>query len=128
VLLAESDVVTIHASLSPASRGLLDARRLGLMKPTAYLVNTARGAIVDEEALLAALTERRIAGAGLDVFEVEPLRAHHPFTALDNVVLTPHLGWPTDDGYRRFAAAACEVLFAYMDGRAVPTFEEDVYR
>ena len=122
-LLAESDVVTIHASLTPASRGLLDARRLGLMKPTAHLINTARGAIVDERALLAALSERRIAGAGLDVFEVEPLPAHHPFTALDNVVLTPHLGWPTDDGYRRFAAAACEALFAYMDGRAVPTFE-----
>jgi phosphoglycerate dehydrogenase-like enzyme len=122
-LLAESDIVTIHASLTPASRGLLDARRLGLMKPTAYLVNTARGAIVDEKALLAALSERRIGGAGLDVFEVEPLPAQHPFTALDNVVLTPHLGWPTDDGYRRFAAAVCEVLFAYMDGRPVPTFE-----
>jgi len=122
-LLVESDVVTIHASLTPASRGLLDARRLGLLKPTAYLVNTARGAIVDEKALLAALSERRIGGAGLDVFEVEPLPAHHPFTALDNVVLTPHLGWPTDDGYRRFAAAACEVLFAYMDGLPVPTFE-----
>ena len=127
-LLAQSDVVTIHASLTPASRGLLDARHLGLMKPTAYLINTARGAIVDEKALLDALTERRIAGAGLDVFEVEPLRAHHPFTALDNVVLTPHLGWPTDDGYRRFAEAACEVLFTYMDGRPVPTFDEDVHR
>ena len=126
-LLAESDVVTIHASLTPASRGLLDARRIGLMKPTAHLVNTARGAIVDEKALLDALTDRRIAGAALDVFEVEPLRAHHPFTALDNVVLTPHLGWPTDDGYRRFAAAACEVVFAYMDGRAVPTFEENAH-
>ncbi len=122
-LLAQSDVVTIHASLTPASRGLLDARRLGLMKPTAYLINTARGAIVDEKALLAALSERRIAGAGLDVFEVEPLPPDHPFTALDNVVLTPHLGWPTDDGYQRFASTACEVVLAYMDGRPVPTFE-----
>ena len=123
-LLAQADVVTIHASLTPASRGLLDARRLALMKRNAYLINTARGPIVNEEALLAALTERRIAGAGLDVFDVEPLPAGHPFTALDNVVLTPHLGWPTDDGYRRFAAAACEVLEAYLEGRAVPTFEE----
>jgi len=123
-LLAQSDVVTIHASLTPESRGLLDARRLGLMKPTAYLINTARGALVDEKALLAALSERRIGGAGLDVFEVEPLPAHHPLTTLDNVVLTPHLGWPTDDGYRRFAAAACEVLFDFMDGRPAPMFED----
>ncbi|MSR19366.1 MAG: D-2-hydroxyacid dehydrogenase family protein [Gemmatimonadetes bacterium] len=123
-LLAQADVVTIHASLTPTSRGLLDARRLALMKPSAYLVNTARGPIVDEKALLTALTERRIAGAGLDVFDVEPLPAGHRFTGLDNVVLTPHLGWPTDDGYRRFAAAACEVLFAHLEGRPVPTFEE----
>lgn len=123
-LLAQADVVTIHASLTPTSRGLLDARRLALMKRSAYLVNTARGPIVDEEALLAALSEKRIAGAGLDVFEVEPLPAGHRFTELDNVVLTPHLGWPTDDGYRRFAQAASEVLLAYLDGGHVPTFEE----
>jgi len=122
-LLALADVVTIHASLTPTSRGLLDARRLALMKPTAYLINTARGPIVDEEALLAALTARRIAGAGLDVFEQEPLPAGHPFMKLDNVVLLPHLGWPTDDGYRRFAESACDVLLAHLDGGAVPTFK-----
>jgi phosphoglycerate dehydrogenase-like enzyme len=122
-LLAEADVVTIHASLTPISRGLLDARRLALMKPSAYLINTARGPIVDEEALLAALAGRRIAGAGLDVFDVEPLPAGHPFTKLDNVVLAPHLGWPTDDGYQRFAASAADVLLAYLDGREVPTFK-----
>jgi phosphoglycerate dehydrogenase-like enzyme len=122
-LLAAADVVTIHASLAPTSRGLLDARRLALLKPTAYLVNTARGPIVDETALLAALTARRIAGAGLDVFDQEPLPAGHPFTRLDNVVLLPHLGWPTDDGYRRFAESACDVLLAYLDGREVPRFK-----
>jgi len=122
-LLAEADVVTIHVSLTPTSRGLLDARRLALMKPTAYLVNTARGPIVDEEALVAALAARRIAGAGLDVFDEEPLPTGHPLTALDNVVLAPHLGWPTDDGYRRFADSAADVLLAYLDGRDVPRFK-----
>ena len=122
-LLRESDVVSLHASLTPTSRGLLGAPRLGLMKPSAYLINTARGPLVDEAALVAALREERIAGAGLDVFDQEPLPAGHPFTRLPNVVLTPHIGWPTDDGYRRFAASACEVLLGFMDGRAVPRFE-----
>lgn len=121
-LLAQADVVSIHVSLAPASRGLIDARRLALMKPTAYLINTARGPIVDERALVAALAERRIAGAGLDVFDQEPLPANHPLTRLDNVVLTPHLGWPTDDGYRRFADSACEALLAFWDGRDYPRF------
>jgi len=121
-LLAESDVVTIHASLTGSSRGLIDARRLALMKPGAYLVNTARGPIVDERALVAALRDSRLAGAGLDVFDEEPLPPGHPLTRLPNVVLTPHIGWPTDEGYQRFAASACEVLLAYMDGRPVPTF------
>jgi len=99
-LLREADVVTIHA----------------------YLVNTARGPIVDEAALVAALTEQRIAGAGLDVFDREPLPAGHPFTRLGNVVLTPHIGWPTDEGYQRFAEAACDVLLAYLNGADVPRF------
>jgi phosphoglycerate dehydrogenase-like enzyme len=121
-LLRESDVVSIHAALTPESRGLIDARRIGLMKPTAYLVNTARGAIVEEAALVNALQQRRIAGAALDVFDREPLSPEHPLTRLTNVVLTPHLGWPTDEGYARFAAAACDVLLAYLDGREVPRF------
>ena len=124
-VLRSADVVSVHLKLSEQSKGLLDERRLRRMKKTAYLVNTARGAIVDETALVKVLQEQAIAGAALDVFLEEPLPAKHPLLDLDNVVLTPHLGWPTDDGYRRFAAAACEVLFAYMDGRAVPTFEED---
>jgi phosphoglycerate dehydrogenase-like enzyme len=121
-LLRESDVVSIHAALSAESRGLLDASRIGLMKPTAYLVNTARGPIVDEVALIDALTRGRIAGAGLDVFATEPLPSGHPLTKLSNVILTPHLGWPTDEGYAHFATAAADVLLAYLDGRDVPLF------
>jgi len=123
-LLRESDVVSIHAALTPESRGLLDARRLGLMQPSACLVNTARGPIVDEAALVAALAEGRIAGAGLDVFDEEPLPAGHPLTKSPNVVLTPHLGWPTDEAYDHFANAAADVLLAYLDGREVPQFAQ----
>ena len=121
-LLGAADVVSIHASLTPQSRGLLGARRLALMRPTAYLINTARGPIVDEPALIAALQRKRIAGAGLDVFDSEPLPPNHPLTQVPNVVLTPHIGWPTDDGYQRFASAACDALFAYLDGGEVPLF------
>jgi phosphoglycerate dehydrogenase-like enzyme len=124
-LLREADVVSIHLTLAPESRGLIDARRLGLMKRTAYLVNTARGPIVDEAALVAALRERRIAGAGLDVFDVEPLPSGHELAKLPNVVFTPHLGWPTDEAYANFANAAADVLLAYLDGRDVPHFVAD---
>jgi phosphoglycerate dehydrogenase-like enzyme len=123
-LMSESDVVSIHAVLTKESRGLVDARRLALMKPTAHLINTARGPIVDERALVAALTEKRIAGAGLDVFDQEPLPAGHPLTRLPNVVLTPHLGWPTDEGYATFAEAAADVLIGWLRGDEVPRFEE----
>ena len=82
--------------LSERTRGLIGARELGLMKPTAFLINTSRGPIVEEAALLAASREKRIAGAGLDVFDIEPLPIDHPFRTLDNVVLTPHLGYVTD--------------------------------
>jgi phosphoglycerate dehydrogenase-like enzyme len=123
-LLKVSDVVSVHATLSEETRGLLDARRIALMKPTAYLINTARGPIVDESALLAALSNRRIAGAALDVFDSEPLPADHPFTTLQNVILTPHLGWPTDKMYEQFADAAANVLLARLDGLDVPLFVE----
>ena len=122
-LLGESDVVTINVSLSPSSRGLFDARRIALMKPTAFLINTARGPIIDEVALVDALAAGRIAGAGLDVFDQEPVPAGHPLITLSNVVLTPHIGWPTDDSYQRFATAACDVLLEYMAGRSVPGFD-----
>jgi phosphoglycerate dehydrogenase-like enzyme len=121
-LLAESDVVSVHATLSPASRGLLDAARLARMKPSAYLVNTARGPIVDEAALVEALRSGRLAGAALDVYDTEPLPADHPLRHLDNVVLSPHVGWPTDEAYAGFAEAAADVLLAYLDGRDFPVF------
>lgn len=121
-VMALGDVVSIHVALKPDSRGLIDARRLGLMKPTAVLINTARGPIVSEAALVEVLREGRIAGAGLDVFDQEPLPPGHPLAGLRNVVLTPHIGWPTDDGYARFAEAAADVLIAYLEGREVPRF------
>jgi phosphoglycerate dehydrogenase-like enzyme len=122
-LMAEADVVSIHISLLPETRGLIDARRLGLMRPSSWLVNTARGPIVDEAALVDALKSGRIAGAGLDVFDKEPLRANHPLATLPNVVLTPHIGWPTDAGYEKFAEAAFDVVSVYLDGGGIPKFE-----
>ncbi len=121
-LLAQSDIVSIHATLAPELRGLIDARRLALMKRSAFLVNTARGAIVDEAALVAALAEGRIAGAGLDVFAEEPLPPNHALTKLPNVILTPHLGWPTDQAYADFAEGAADALIAWLDGRDIARF------
>ncbi|NNC77412.1 MAG: D-2-hydroxyacid dehydrogenase family protein, partial [Woeseiaceae bacterium] len=116
-LLAEADIVSVHTALNAETRGLIDARRLALMKPGAYLVNTARAAIVDQDALLDALESGKLAGAGLDVFDPEPLPQMHPFTGLSNVVMTPHIGWPTDDSYERFASAACDALADYLDSQ-----------
>jgi phosphoglycerate dehydrogenase-like enzyme len=107
--------------MSDDTKGLIDARRLALMKPTAFLINTARGPIVDEVALCAALATRQIAGAGLDVFNVEPLPMDHPLTRLPNVVLTPHT-WATDGLYNQFADAAADILIDYANGKEVPRF------
>ncbi|MBI2887015.1 MAG: D-2-hydroxyacid dehydrogenase family protein [Chloroflexi bacterium] len=115
-LLASADVVSVHLALNAGTRGLLDATKLRLMRPEAYFINTARGAIVDEAALVELLREGRIAGAGLDVFAEEPLPADSPLRALDNVVLTPHAGWPADSSYAGFADAAVRNIEAYMDG------------
>lgn len=116
-LLKEADVVSVHLKLSDQSKGLLNESRLRLIKKSAYLVNTARGAIVDEEALFRILNEQAIAGAALDVFVEEPLPKNSPLLQLDNVVLTPHLGWPTDAGFHGFAENAVENILAYTDGK-----------
>jgi phosphoglycerate dehydrogenase-like enzyme len=124
-LLAKADIVSIHATLSERSRGMIDRRRIGLLKPTAYVINTARGAIIDEMALYEALRDKRIAGAGLDVFEQEPLRADHPLRQLSNVVLTSHIGWPTDEIYANSAAAACDIFDAFLKGGDIPLFRSE---
>jgi len=115
-LFATADVITIHMVLSERSRGLVGASDLARMKPTAYLVNTARGPIVDEQALLEALQQRKIAGAAVDVFAVEPLPVHHPLRQLDNVVLTPHLGYVTEEAFRAHYSQMVEGIAAWIRG------------
>jgi phosphoglycerate dehydrogenase-like enzyme len=116
-VLKTADVVSVHLALSDQSRILLNEARLRLMKKSAYLVNTARGAIIDETALVKVLKENAIAGAALDVFVEEPLPKDHPLLELDNVVLAPHLGWPTDSGFEGFAENAVTNILDYMDGK-----------
>ena len=118
-LFKQADVVTVHLMLSDRSRGLIGANELGLMKPTAYIVNTARGPIIDEKALIAALTNKKIAGAGLDVFDVEPLPRDHAFRRLDNVVLTPHLGYVSAENYTVQFREVVEDIRAFIDGKPV---------
>lgn len=122
-LFTEADVITIHMPLSSASRGLIGAAELALMKPTAYLINTSRGPIVDEAALVDALRERRIAGAGLDVFDVEPLPAAHPLRSLPNTLLLPHIGYVTTENYRAWFAQIVEDILAWADGAPVRVIE-----
>lgn len=116
-VLKTADVVSVHLKLSEESKNLLNEARLRLMKKSAYLVNTARAAIVDETALVKVLKENAIAGAALDVFVEEPLPKNHPLIELDNVVLAPHLGWPTDAGFEGFAENAVTNILDYMDGK-----------
>jgi phosphoglycerate dehydrogenase-like enzyme len=118
-LFSVADVITVHYKLSGRSVGLVGKRELGLMKPTAFLVNTSRGPIVDEDALLSALHSGAIAGAGLDVYDEEPLPGGHPLRVAPRTVLTPHLGYVTDDGYRTFYADAVEDIAAFAAGRPV---------
>jgi phosphoglycerate dehydrogenase-like enzyme len=117
-LLAESDFISIHLVLGERSRGLIGAAELALMKPTAFLVNTSRGPIVDEEALLAALRSGAIAGAGLDVFATEPLPASHSLRLQRNVVLTPHQGYVTKENFEGFHETAAVIVESWLDGRA----------
>ena len=118
-LFRQSDFVTIHVVLSQRTRGIVGAKEFGLMKPTAYLINTSRGPIVDEAAMLAALRDRKIAGAGLDVFDVEPLPFDHPLRKMDNVVITPHLGYVATQNYRSYIGGVAEDIRGYLDGKPV---------
>jgi phosphoglycerate dehydrogenase-like enzyme len=122
-LLSQSDVVSIHLVLSDRTRGLVGARELALMKPTAFLVNTSRGPIVDEAALIETLRQHKIAGAGLDVFGEEPLPPDHPFLKLDNTLITPHLGYVTLETYDRFYGEAVEDILAWLNGAPVRVIE-----
>ena len=123
-LLERSDVVTIHLKLSERTRGLIGEAELALMKPTAYLVNTSRGPIVDERALVVALEDGTIAGAGLDTFDREPLPLDHPLRRLPNTVLTPHVGYVIDEGYRGWYRDAVEDIAAFLAGQPVRVIEE----
>ena len=118
-LFRRADVITTHLVLSDRSRGLIGANEIGLMKKQAYLINTARGPIIDEKALIAALQSRAIAGAGLDVFDVEPLPSDHPFSKMDNVVITPHLGYVSEQNYRKYFPDIVEDIRAWIDGKPV---------
>jgi phosphoglycerate dehydrogenase-like enzyme len=118
-LFRRADFLSIHVQLSERTRGLVSATEIALMKPSAFLINTSRGPIIDEVALLNALRENQIAGAGLDVFDIEPLPIDHPFRTLDNVVLTPHLGYVTAQNYRTFFAGIVDDIRAFLDGKPV---------
>jgi len=118
-LFATADVITIHMPLSDASRGLIGAAELALMKPSAYLINTSRGPIVDEAAMLDVLRRRSIAGAGLDVYDVEPLPADHPLRSMPNTLLLPHIGYVTSDNYRTFYRHAVEDILAFGAGTPI---------
>jgi phosphoglycerate dehydrogenase-like enzyme len=118
-LFLQSDVLSIHLILSGRTRGIVGAVELGLMKSTAYLVNTSRGEIVDEAALLKTLQEKKIAGAAIDVYGVEPLPADHAIRKLDNVLLTPHIGYVTAENLARMYQNAVEDIVAFLDGKPV---------
>lgn len=117
-LFSRADVLTVHLVLSERTRGLVGAAELGLMKPTAVLVNTSRGPIIDEAALIEALRSGRLAGAGLDVFDVEPLPAGHPLRSLDTVLATPHIGYVADRVYRVFYEQSAANIAGWLDQRA----------
>ena len=118
-LFQQADFITIHLVLSKRTRGLVTARELALMKPGAYLINTSRGPIVDDRALVDALTNRKFGGAALDVYDEEPLPADHPLRKLDNVVLTPHLGYVTFENYRLCYGQAVENIRAFLAGQPI---------
>ena len=118
-LFRRSDVLSVHVLLSARTAGIVGARELGLMKPTAYLINTARWPVVDGEALLRVLREKRIAGAAIDVYDTEPLPADAAIRRLDNVLLTPHIGYVTERNFARMYQDAIEDIVAFLDGKPI---------
>lgn len=118
-LFRESDIVTVHLILSDRSRGIVDTPELAAMKPSAYLVNTSRAGLIEQTALLEILRSKRIAGAALDVYDVEPLPADHPFRSTEGLIATPHVGFVEEDGYRIFFQDVVEDLVAWLDGSPV---------
>jgi phosphoglycerate dehydrogenase-like enzyme len=122
-LFRQADFITIHVILSQRTRGLVGPNELALMKPSAYIINTSRGPIIDEAALLEVLQNKKIGGAGLDVFDVEPLPTDHPLRKLDNVVLTPHLGYVATQNYRAYYGGVVEDIRAFLDGKPVRVME-----
>lgn len=121
-LFEQADVLSVHLVLSDRSRGLVDAQALGWMKPSAYIINSSRGPIIDEAALIATLQQRKIAGAALDVFDIEPLPTEHPFRSLDNVLATPHIGYVTENNYRTFFNQMIEDIQAWHAGAPIRVF------
>lgn len=125
-LFTDSDIVSVHVRLSERTRGLVGARELDLMKPTSYVVNISRGPIIDEPALVNALHKQAIAGAGLDTFDIEPMTAGHPFLSLPNTLLTPHIGYVTEEGYRAFYGGVVEDVRAYVSGEPIRVINSEV--
>jgi phosphoglycerate dehydrogenase-like enzyme len=122
-LFSRSDILSIHVPLTDLSRGWVTTREFELMKPTSYLINTSRGPIVEETALLDALRNDVIAGAALDVYDIEPLPGDHPLLGLDNVLLAPHLGYATGDTLRYFMAASIENVQAWLNGSPINVYK-----
>jgi D-3-phosphoglycerate dehydrogenase len=118
-LFRQSDFITVHVQLSARTKGLVGAAELALMKPTAFFINTSRGPVADEKAIEAALRGNKIAGAAIDVYNEEPLALDHPFRKLDNIVITPHLGYVTAENYKRFYGQMVENVRAWLDGKPV---------
>jgi len=121
-----SDILSIHVRLSERTRGLVGEPELNLMKKTAYLINISRGPIVDESALISHLESQQLAGAGLDTFDVEPISPNHPLLSLPNVVLTPHIGYVTQEGYRAFYQGVVENIKAFMSGEPIRVINQEV--
>jgi phosphoglycerate dehydrogenase-like enzyme len=118
-LFRTADIVTVHLVLSPRTKGVVGAAELGSMKPTAYFINTSRGPVVDETALINALENKAIAGAALDVYEIEPLPASHPYRSLDRLLVTPHIGFVTEETYKIFYRDTVENIIAWLAGTPV---------